>query len=56
MPRTILIHLNLELPDDSPLTAENVQRTIEGVLEVGLSDVPVEYEIPTPVVALCEEI
>ncbi len=34
-PRTILVHLNVELPHDAPCSAEDVAREVEAALEVG---------------------
>lgn len=57
MPRTILVHLNIELADDSPLQTEDVEKIIDGALDVGLSDPPPESSGLGPVViALAEEI
>lgn len=31
--RTILVHINVELADDSEVTAENIEQTFEEILE-----------------------
>ena len=36
MARTMLVHLNIEMADDSPLTLGQVEQYIQGALEVGL--------------------
>jgi hypothetical protein len=38
MPRTILIHLNVEAPDDDPRTFVEIEEAVKGALEVGSDD------------------
>lgn len=52
--RTVLVHLNVELPDDDERTAEQVTRAIEGAIEVGSDDPALDGL--TVVVALSEEV
>lgn len=35
MPRTILAHLNIEVPDDSTATADDIAAEVAGALDVG---------------------
>lgn len=35
MPRTILVHLNVEVADDAPCTASDVADEVRGALDVG---------------------
>jgi hypothetical protein len=35
VPRTILVHLNVELPPDAPFATEDVVRDLTGCIEVG---------------------
>lgn len=54
MPRTHLIHLNVEAPDDDPRTTAQIQEAVEGAIEVGSDDESLEgLEI---VVVLAEEV
>lgn len=54
MPRTILIHLNVEAPDTDERTADEIVAAVMGALEVGSDDGSVrDLEI---VNALSEEI
>jgi hypothetical protein len=56
-PRTILVHLNVEVPADAPCSAEDIAAEIKGALEVGTdADMTPALAIATTVVALAEEI
>ena len=54
MPRTILVHLNVSVPDGDDRTAEQIQTAVMGAYEVGSDDVSLEgLEVTSP---LAEEV
>jgi hypothetical protein len=38
MPRTIIVHLNVQVPDDDPRLAAEIGQAILGAVEVGSDD------------------
>ena len=54
MPRTILVHLNVQVPDKDPRTPGEIARAVYGALEVGSDDDSVRDLKIT--VALTEEV
>jgi len=56
-PRTMLVHLNIEVPADAPCTVDDVVREINGALAVGIDpDQTPALTVATIVVPLAEEI
>jgi hypothetical protein len=59
MPRTILVHLNVQIDDDDPSDTESVVSEIKGALDVGIDQemTPTLWDRETDItVALAEEI
>ena len=58
MPRTILVHLNIELPDSNTDTAVEIEREVQAALEVGMDPegTPSLYKVATISYPLTEEI
>lgn len=58
MPRTILSHVNAELADDSPFTADDVERELFGLLQMAGDDPDncPALASGTVVIALTEEV
>lgn len=54
MTRTVLVHLNVEVPDSDPRDADQIGEAISGALEVGSDDESVSGL--TIVVALTDEV
>lgn len=57
--RTILCHINVELPEDSRLTSADVEREVTGLLEIAGDDpenCPTIATAKSVVVALTEEV
>jgi hypothetical protein len=52
--RTVLVHLNVEVPAEDPRTAEQIGRALMGALEVGSDDESVYYL--RPALALADEV
>jgi hypothetical protein len=54
MPRTVLVHLNVEAPDSDTRTADQIADALMGALEVGADDDSVrELSVTAP---LAEEV
>jgi hypothetical protein len=58
MARTVLVHVNVQVPDDDPRTAEDVERAVQGALDVGSDEgnvMGVFHDLVVEIV-LCEEV